>query len=75
MQKTLIAAAFVLAFTGIAVAKQEGFTNPYFVAIHNDSGACVIMNKEPNAKFFKTMGKYGSMEEAGKAMGGMKECS
>jgi|GEM_PF-3561741 hypothetical protein len=74
MQKTLIAAAFVLAFTGIAVAKQEGFTNPYFVAIHNDSGACVVMNKEPNAKYFKTMGKYDSMEAAHKAMGGMKEC-
>ena len=74
MQKTLIAAAFVLAFTGIAVAKQEGFTNPYFVAIHMDSGACVIMNKEPNAKYFKTMGKYDSMETAHKAMGGMKEC-
>ena len=74
MQKTLIAAAFVLAFTGIAVAKQEGFTNPYFVAIHMDSGACVVMNKEPNAKYFKTMGKYDSMEAAHKAMGGMKEC-
>ena len=74
MQKTLIAAAFVLAFTGIAVAKQEGFTNPYFVAIHTESGACVVMNKEPNAKYFKTMGKYDSMEAAHKAMGGMKEC-
>jgi hypothetical protein len=33
------------------------------------------MMKEPNAKYFKTMGKYGSIEDAHKAMGGMKECS
>ena len=75
MQKLLITTAFVLSLTGAAFAAQEGFPNPYFVAIHNDSGACVIMNKEPNAKYFKTMGKYGSMEDAHKAMGSMKECS
>jgi hypothetical protein len=75
MQKLLIASAFVLAFTGFAFAKQEGIPNPYFVAIHMESGACVIMDKEPNAKYFKTMGKYDSMEAAHKAMGGMKECS
>jgi hypothetical protein len=50
-------------------------SNAFFVAIHNDTGACVIMMKEPNAKYFKTMGKYGSIEDAHKAMGGMKECS
>jgi hypothetical protein len=75
MQKLLITSAFVLSFTGLAFAMQEGIPNPYFVAIHMESGACVIMNKEPNAKYFKTMGKYGSMEDAHKAMGGMKECS
>jgi hypothetical protein len=74
MQKLLIASAFVFTFAGLALAGPEGFPNPYFVAIHNDSGACVIMNKEPNPKYFKTMGKYGSMEDAHKAMGGMKEC-
>ncbi|MGZ8416665.1 MAG: hypothetical protein ACXWVQ_06720 [Methyloceanibacter sp.] len=75
MRKVLIASTFVLGLTSLAFAAQEGIPNPYFVAIHNDSGACVIMNKEPNAKYFKTMGKYKSMEEAGTAMGGMKECS
>jgi len=75
MQKLLIAAAFALTFSGLAFAAPEGIPNPYFVAIHTDSGACVVMNKEPNAKYFKTMGKYGSMEAAHTAMGGMKECA
>jgi hypothetical protein len=75
MQRLLIASALVLTLSGIAVAKQEGIPNPYFVAIHTDSGACVIMNKTPNSKFFKTMGTYDSMEAAHKAMGGMKECA
>jgi hypothetical protein len=75
MQKFLIASAFVLTFSGLAFAAPEGIPNPYFVAIHNDSGACVVMNKQPNAKYFKTMGKYDSMEAAHKAMGGMKECA
>ena len=29
-----------------------------------DSNTCVIMNKEANSKYFKSMGKYGSMEAA-----------
>ena len=74
MRNLLIAAALVVVSTGLALAAPAGFPNPYFVAIHMDSGACVIMNKEPNAKYFKTMGKYDSMEAAHKAMGGMKEC-
>jgi hypothetical protein len=75
MHKLLITGAFVLTLSGLAFAKQEGIPNPYYVAIHNDSGACVIMDKEPNAKYFKTMGKYDSMEAAHTAMGGMKECA
>lgn len=74
MKRLLVASVFVLSLTGMAIAKQEGIPNPYFVAIHNDSGACVIMNKTPDAKYFKTMGTYDSMEAAHKAMGGMKEC-
>jgi hypothetical protein len=75
MQKLLIASIFVLAAAGTSIAGPEGFPNPYFVAMHTESGTCVIMNKEPNAKYFKSMGKYGSMEEAHKAMGSMKECA
>jgi hypothetical protein len=74
MQKPLIASALVLGCTGYAFAMQEGIPNPYFIAVHKDSGACVIMNKQPNTKYFKSMGKYDSMEAAHKAMGGMKEC-
>ena len=75
MKSLLVASVFVLSLTGIAVAKQEGIPNPYFVAVHTDSGACVIMNKSPNPKFFQVMGTYDSMEAAHKAMGGMKECA
>jgi hypothetical protein len=75
MQKFLIASAFVLSLSGIAVAKDEGIPNPYFVAKHTESGACVIMDKSPNPKFFQLMGTYDSMEAAHKAMGGMKECA
>ncbi len=75
MQKFLIASAFVLSLSGIAVAKDEGIPNPYFVAKHTESGACVIMDKSPNPKFFQLMGTYESMEAAHKAMGGMKECA
>jgi hypothetical protein len=75
MQRLLIASAVVLALSGIAVAKEEGIPNPYFVAKHTESGACVIMDKSPNPKFFQLMGTYESMEAAHKAMGGMKECA
>jgi hypothetical protein len=56
MHRLLIASAFVVALTGIAAAKQEGIPNPYYVAMHTESGACVIMNKSPNPKFFNVMG-------------------
>ena len=75
MHRLLIASAFVLSLTGLAVAKQEGIPNPFYVAIHKESGTCVIMNKVPNPKFFTAMGTYDSMEAAHKAMGGMKECA
>ena len=75
MKSLLVASALVLTLSGIAVAKQEGIPNPYFVAVHSESGACVIMNKSPNPKFFQAMGTYDSMEAAHKAMGGMKECA
>lgn len=75
MHRLLIASAFVLSVSGIAVAKEEGIPNPYFVAMHKESGACVIMNKAPNPKFFTSMGTYDSMDAAHKAMGGMKECA
>ncbi|MGD9502867.1 MAG: hypothetical protein AB7V40_10335 [Methyloceanibacter sp.] len=75
MHRLLIASAFVLAFSGIAAAKQEGIPNPYYVAKHTESGACVIMNTSPNPKFFQVMGTYDSMEAAHTAMGGMKDCA
>jgi hypothetical protein len=64
MKSLLVASALVLTLSGIAVAKQEGIPNPYFVAVHSESGACVIMNKSPNPKFFQLMGTYDSMEAA-----------
>ncbi len=77
MQKILIAAAFVLAFTGIAVAKQEGFTNPFYVAIDISSGRCVMMQfmgaGGPGGRY-KVMGTYGSMRSAHKAMTRMAGC-
>jgi hypothetical protein len=75
MHRLLIASALVLTLSGIAFAKDEGIPNPYFVAKHMESGACVIMDKSPNPKFFQLMGTYESMEAAHKAMGGMKECA
>ena len=38
MHRLLIASALVLSLTGVAVAKQEGFPNPYYVAKHTESG-------------------------------------
>jgi hypothetical protein len=75
MHRLLIASAFVLSLTGVAAAKQEGFPNPYHVAKHTESGACVIMKQSPNPKFFTSMGTYDSMEAAHEAMGGMKDCA
>ena len=75
MHRLLIASAFVLSLTGVAVAKDEGIPNPYHVAKHTESGACVIMKQAPNPKFFQLMGTYDSMDAAHKAMGGMKDCA
>jgi hypothetical protein len=69
MRKYLIAAALVVAFAGPAFAEE------FYVAVDLASGRCVMMSgKEPDAKHFKMMGKYATMEEAHTAMGTMRDC-
>lgn len=69
MRKLLIAAALIVAYVTPA------FAEDFFVAVDLASGRCVMMSgKEPDAKNFKMMGKYASMEEAHKAMGTMRDC-
>jgi hypothetical protein len=69
MRKYLIAAALTVAFVTPALAED------FYVAVDLASGRCVMMSgKEPDTKYFKTMGKYGSMDEAHKAMGTMRDC-
>lgn len=69
MRKYLIAAALTVAFVTPALAED------FYVAVDLASGRCVMMSgKEPSSKHFKVMGKYGSMEDAHKAMGTMRDC-
>ena len=52
-----------------------GLAEDFYVAVDLASGRCVMISgAAPDTKHFKTMGKYGSMEEAHKAMGTMSEC-
>jgi hypothetical protein len=69
MRKLLIATALIVAYVTPA------FAEDFYVAVDLASGKCVMMNTEPtDAKKYKMMGKYGSKEEASKAMGTMREC-
>jgi hypothetical protein len=69
MRKYLIAAVLSAAFVTPALAED------FYVAVDLASGRCVMMSgKAPDAKHFKTMGKYSSMEDAHKAMGTTREC-
>ena len=66
MKLYLIAGALVLAFITPALAEQ------FYVVFDPASKKCEAMHNIPEGK--KSMGTYGSMEEAKKAMSTMKEC-
>ncbi len=66
MRKYLIAASLVATFVTPALAEQ------FYVVFDPASHKCEAMHSIPDGK--KSMGTYGSMEEATKAMAGMKEC-
>jgi opacity protein-like surface antigen len=69
MRKFLIAAALIVAYATPA------FAEDFYVAVDLASGRCVMMSgKEPDAKHFKMMGKYATMDAAHKAMGTMRDC-
>jgi hypothetical protein len=66
MRKYLIAAALTAAFVTPALAEQ------FYVILDPASHKCEAMHYIPEGK--KSMGTYGTMDEAKKAMGTMKEC-
>jgi hypothetical protein len=69
MRKYLIAAVLSAAFVTPALAED------FYVAVDLASGRCVMMmGSAPSAKYYKTMGKYGTMRAAHKAMGQMRSC-
>ncbi len=67
MNKYILAAAFLVALAGPALAEQ------FFVAFDPASHKCSMMHSQPAASM-KVMGTYGTEAEAHKAMDGMKEC-
>ena len=66
MRKYLIAAALTAVVVTPALAEQ------FYVVFDPASHKCEAMHEIP--KGMKSMGTYGSMDEAKKAMGSMKEC-
>jgi hypothetical protein len=66
MRKYLIAAALTAVFVTPALAEQ------FYVVFDPASHKCEAMHEIP--KGMKSMGTYGSMDEAKKAMGSMKKC-
>ena len=66
MRKYLIAAALTAAIVTPALAEE------IYVVFDPASHKCEAMHNIPEGK--KSMGKFGSMEEAKKAMAGMKDC-
>ena len=66
MKKYLVAAVLVASFAAPAFAEQ------FYVVFDPASKKCEAMHNIPEGK--KSMGTYGSMEEAKKAMASMKEC-
>ena len=66
MRKYLIAAALTAAFVSPALAEQ------FYVVFDPASKKCEAMHEIPTG--MKSMGTYGSMAEAKKAMGSIKEC-
>jgi hypothetical protein len=66
MKKYLVAAVLVASFAAPALAEQ------FYVVFDPASHKCEAMHNIPEG--MKSMGTYGSMEEAKKAMTSMKEC-
>jgi hypothetical protein len=66
MKPYWIATALIISFSSPALAEQ------IYVVFDPASHKCEAMHDIPEGK--KSMGTYGSMEEATKAMHGMKEC-
>ena len=66
MKKYVVAGVLVVSFVAPAFAEE------IYVVFDPASHKCEAMHKIPNG--MKSMGKYGSMDEAKKAMSGMKEC-
>jgi hypothetical protein len=66
MRKYLIAAALTAVFVTPALAEQ------FYVVFDPASKRCEAMHYIPDGR--KSMGTYGTMDEAKKAMGTMKEC-
>jgi hypothetical protein len=66
MRKYLIAAALTAVFITPALAEQ------FYVVFDPASHKCEAMHEIP--KGMKSMGTYGSMDEAKKAMGSMADC-
>ena len=66
MKKYLFAAVLVVSFAAPALAEE------IYVVFDPASHKCEAMHAIPEGK--KSMGKFGSMDEAKKAMASMKEC-
>jgi hypothetical protein len=68
MKRYLIAAALIAGIVSPALAVET-----YYIMFDNTMKGCTIMTSEPTDKArYKMMGKYGSKDEADKAMAGMK---
>lgn len=68
MKKYMLAAVLLAAFVTPALAED------FYVAVDLASGKCEMMNAAPDAKKYKSMGKFASKADAEKAMHGMAEC-
>jgi hypothetical protein len=66
MKRYLIATALIISFASPALAEE------IYVVFDPASHKCEAMHDIPEGK--KSMGTYGSMDEAKKAMASMKEC-
>jgi hypothetical protein len=66
MKRYLIATALIISFASPALAEQ------IYVVFDPASHKCEAMHNIPEGS--KSMGTYGSMDEAKKAMASMKEC-